>query len=656
MTARGNEVSWRKTERVRAQSKRMLARAVVEALEERRLLSISMSSLPNLRGDPGTTIPLNVSFSDDTPSESDYTVLVGTETQQPTSYSVSAPDGYGQVDVGISIGSGQSGDQHYYVTVSDGQGDQTNGDAYLHGNYASEAGINLRLGATNATARRGEPFNLRMDWTNTAFPLYSAEVNWGDGSEEQVSSPLSGDIPHIYANAGQYTISASSLNYGAGAGTGLSFDSSFGPTGIAIAGTSARAMASAGDGTFVAVGSSTIARYNDNGTLDSTFSSDGIAPLECPGANGSVEPATGSAVTVLEDGKILVAGDVWDGVAYRFGLARFNYDGTPDTLFGDAHDGWVVTPFGPASGAVVHARANAMAVDPSTGRITLAGFAGPDMAMARYDADGALDTTFGQGGKLSVNLGSSVDIAYGITVHPSGGFVVAGRKGSDLAVVRLDDDGAMDTLFGDGHDGKEIIDLGDHEYAYSAAVDSQGRIVVAGQTTPYDQARFAMVRLTPHGQLDTGFASGGKLVSGFYENPSYLRSVTLTADDKILVAGGGIYGSVSPRCTVVLMRFNDDGTMDGTFGTSGMTAYDLPPRWAGRSVGGHAFGHGESHRRRRGNRRPEQQPIGALGFSSPKHPDRGTRADHQPYFRSIESDQSARGTNLQDSLLRKQRP
>jgi uncharacterized delta-60 repeat protein len=189
----------------------------------------------------------------------------------------------------------------------------------------------------------------------------------------------------------------------------------------------ALAMAIQADGKIVAAGyeaygnTGILVRYNTDGTLDSTFGQDG---------DGTCMGGEHTGVAIQADGKIVVATHGWP---YQFHLGRCNADGTPDTTFGE--DGTVTTDF---AGRWDLAEAVAIQAD---GKIVVAGRAeNPDsvskFALARYNADGTLDSAFGGDGKVTTNFTTGYDTALGVAIQADGRIVAAGRAGGQFALAR----------------------------------------------------------------------------------------------------------------------------------------------------------------------------------------------------------------------------
>ena len=175
---------------------------------------------------------------------------------------------------------------------------------------------------------------------------------------------------------------------------------------------------------------------------------------------------------------------------------RYTDIGEVDESFGD--HGSRITDFGSDDFA------NGVALT-GDGHILVAGHTlGPglnlDFALARYTAEGALDTTtFGTGGIVKTDFGGD-DFAENLTVQPDGRIVVVGRDTSttilDMAVVRYEDDGALDLGFGTG--GKVTADFhGKGEFGQDVAIQPDGKLVAAGYTANGIDTEFALMRINP---------------------------------------------------------------------------------------------------------------------------------------------------------------
>ena len=144
---------------------------------------------------------------------------------------------------------------------------------------------------------------------------------------------------------------------------------------------------------------------------------------------------------------------------------------------------------------------------------------------------GDLDTTFGSAGKVTANVVSgSSDIGYAVAAQSDGKIVVAGSSNGNIFVARYLSDGSLDPTF--GTNGIVTTDLGGTDYAYGVAIQSDGKIVVAGQTG----TDFALVRYNTDGSLDTTFGSNGWTTTDF-GGTDCAYGVAMQSDGKIVVAG-----------------------------------------------------------------------------------------------------------------------
>ena len=322
------------------------------------------------------------------------------------------------------------------------------------------------------------------------------------------------------------------------------------------------------------------ARYNSDGSLDTTFEGPGgdagFATLDY-GAN---EFALGSALQV--DGKILIAGsyDVPDDAEGRFPfLARLNPDGTKDLTFG-AGTGFVITP-----APLLDGWHHGVVVQPD-GRIVASGFAlvaageGTDTVFmtARYLVDGTLDPSFGTGGIVHTDFPEERhDASRGVILQPDGKLVVHGNTGGHMAAARYLSDGSLDTSF--GGDGTVVLLTGPigevHSaagYANDALLQPDGKIILAGGLgRPTDVGAY---RIHPNGALDTSFGTGGKIKFDWGGTSSFdsAQSAVLQPDGKFVLAVFDFSndpGSESTTFEFNMIRFTHDGKPDTTFGDAG---------------------------------------------------------------------------------------
>lgn len=316
-----------------------------------------------------------------------------------------------------------------------------------------------------------------------------------------------------------------------------------------------------------------VTRYNANGTLDTSF-----------GVNGRVTTnfanlaAVASAVAIQSDGKIVVAGGAFPLFTFLgdYAIVRYNANGSLDSTFG--RGGIVRTRFS-AGGS--YAFAVALQAD---GKIIAGGTvfvdfstddsSNTDFALVRYKPNGTLDSTFGNGGGVMTDFDGFNDDVQTLLIQPDGKIVAVGDAKNpahyyDFALARYLPGGVLDTTFGAA--GKVRTDFGasDLDIAYSAALQSNGKIVAAGGATFNNGAEqdFAIARYNPNGTLDTNFSLDGRVTVDFGSYLQNAYSVLIQTDGKIVTVG--YPNTESSDSDFLLARCNRNGSLDSTFGIGG---------------------------------------------------------------------------------------
>ncbi len=281
------------------------------------------------------------------------------------------------------------------------------------------------------------------------------------------------------------------------------------------------------------------------GTLDSSFGSGGLA--------GTGQDTRLFAAAVQGDGKVVVAGESGVSSTPNILVARFTAQGGLDPSFGS---GGIV--HGPPVGSGPAAVARGVAIQPD-GKIVVVGTESDSsgnfphaLVVERYTSSGGLDASFGSGGKVEQLTGSSAGQGLAVAVQPDGKIVATGAataSGSDgfaarVAVLRLTSSGALDSSFAGG--GTDVIDLGPLSYARAVALQSDGKIVIAGSQAPGLQVPNALIaRLTSGGQLDSSFGSGGSFAHQYAPGAanSSFNALAIQPDGKIIAAGSATSGN-----------------------------------------------------------------------------------------------------------------
>ncbi len=377
-------------------------------------------------------------------------------------------------------------------------------------------------------------------------------------------------------------------------------DSTFGTGGKVLTNTGAGAVAGRAiviqpDGKIVVAGATDLnnpssdfllLRYNTDGTLDTTFDGDGKTATDF---NNRSDAAFGAAIQA--DGRIVVAGVSGTSSSDKdFAVARYNADGSLDTSFDG--DGRAITDFGN-----LNDEAFSVAIAPS-GKIVVGGTTSSrsgDFAVARYLANGALDTTFDTDGLVTTDLfcpgncSDSVDRARGVAVYPDGRIAVAGET-EKLGVVQLNfaaarylDSGALDTSF--SFDGRANASTGgccSLAMATAMALQTDGKIVVVGGSSQFGNQQtngLAGIRFDANGNTDFSFDRFNITSLGNASISYKLNSVAVQPDGKIVAAGN--FGS-----RFLTARFLSNGSSDNFFGNNGIIITEMNPA----ATGGGAFG------------------------------------------------------------------
>lgn len=366
-------------------------------------------------------------------------------------------------------------------------------------------------------------------------------------------------------------------------------DKTFGTNGKAVApiGTASdrgSAVAVQSDGKIVVAGSSSnnnsdfdsaVARYNADGTPDQTFGTGGKTIVNLSNTGETI-----NALVIQSDGKIVIAGNWSSAGDINFSVLRFNSDGTPDNSFDG--DGVVNTPIGAAG---VNDTAMAIALQNVNGeeRIVVAGNTGSansDFAVVRYNSDGSLDTTFDTDGMVITSVRSNTDTAYGVAIQDGTKIVVAGMSrfdagggsfNDDFAVVRYNSDGSLDTTF--DTDGKLTTNISAVDIGRDVVIQKFGnlsKIVVGGiSMRPWPYHDFTLVRYNDNGAVDTTFGTNGRAFAGIGNYEDQIHALALQPDNKIIAAGHSRTGNNNTNEDFSLARFNADGTLDTSFGSCG---------------------------------------------------------------------------------------
>jgi uncharacterized delta-60 repeat protein len=456
------------------------------------------------------------------------------------------------------------------------------------------------VGSTDVSGNRNE-FALARYLPNGQPDIFFGPTPGGkvitdiDGSNEAYSLAIDSSGRIIVVGSNNYT---AGQNFAVACFTDSGFlDESFGDESITVSET-AYSVAIDPSGRIVVAGYSTnsrgrddfaLARYTADMVLDLSFGPDGTGKVFTN--FGGNETARGLAIDA--SGRIVVSGSTTVSAGFSIALARYTPTGLLDMSFGTNNTGKVITDFSGNN----NAGAFSMAIDPS-GRIVVAGFTGSgnlnidnllandlqlDFALARYLPNGILDASFGTNGtgKVSTDFsGNSNEFASSVAIDSGGRIVVAGYTNAsggqyDFAMVRYTTNGLFDASF-----GKIITDFGrNFDFLTSIAIDTNDRIVLAGGSTSVlssnGVSELALARYLSNGQLDVTFGTQGKVIAQFSNNPANsAQGIKIDSIDRIVVAGNTTKNQFL-NSDFGVARFTSAGILDTTFGNQGAITTDF---------------------------------------------------------------------------------
>jgi len=312
------------------------------------------------------------------------------------------------------------------------------------------------------------------------------------------------------------------------------------------------------------------------GTLDAGFGTSGIATLSL--LSGISANQQVRAVVELPDGKIVIAGNYYNGSDSFLMIGRYTDAGVLDATFGS--NGTVIT--GPELFGAGQCPSPSTALLDSEGRILVVGYLEDTVAMGaalmllRYTFAGVLDSTFGTNGLVKMSLAGSTDVeAWDALLLADGKILIAGQYYDGSAgcflLARFTSSGSLDTSF--AASGYTINSLGGSAAgAAGVAVQSVGgvnKIYLGGGTA----TGFAAVRYNMDGTLDSSYGSSGVATWTSASTQVNARSMKVQADGKVLVAGTVKDGT---NWDYAVARFYSDGSLDSGFGSSGSIIRDTP--------------------------------------------------------------------------------
>jgi len=367
---------------------------------------------------------------------------------------------------------------------------------------------------------------------------------WGSDGARAVVRQQDGKLVVVGHAAGDLALARYDPDSGA-------LDPTFGSGGVVLTDInegdeSADAVALQPDGSIVVAGWSVqlsgqvgvIARYDAQGVLDASFGLGGMVLIGCTGSDFV------HALVIQPDGKLVVGGESFSGFDqhFDFDIARYLPDGSPDDSFGV--EGYARVDFARGSDRIY-----GLALQPD-GKLVAAGSTSPrgrrdswkptDIALARYDTDGELDTAFGQGGRVVTDIGGGYDDARAVLIATDGRIVLAGSADRTFVVGRYLPDGSPDLEFGGcGRVTTDFPGTGfEEDQAFAVAQQSDGKLVVVGHAYNGDHGTFALARYETSGPSRCPTLPSATCKSSLKPEGSFLRIRDSSSDNLDLISWG----------------------------------------------------------------------------------------------------------------------
>lgn len=313
-----------------------------------------------------------------------------------------------------------------------------------------------------------------------------------------------------------------------------------------------------------------LVRYMPDGTLDESFGTGGVTQGIV--TVQSTTWAQNNTLEMLPNGKLIMTSSRIANTSLGLYVSRFNSDGSVDPDFGDG---------GTATYQVFNSGddySHSMTVQPD-GKVIVVGqgqsFSGVSFQMCaiRLLSNGELDESFADEGIFTYNHGTSDDRIMDVALQSDGKIILAGNStysgyGTNI-VMRLTQDGVVDETFAtDGiFEYSSTSNVG-YEYANAVCIGAQDEIHITGHAAEVANGRtdLMVLKLTPDGEFDTNFGEGGSLVLHLGDDWDYGEDILLDEEGRILVS-----------CTHythdyiggLILRFLPDGELDNSFGDEG---------------------------------------------------------------------------------------
>lgn len=319
---------------------------------------------------------------------------------------------------------------------------------------------------------------------------------------------------------------------------------------------------------IILVGLVLTSSYSQNVTYDTTFGTNGVASYCLTG-----DPHGTKNCVLQSNGKIInLSLDYWG----CFELIRFNTDGSLDTTFGtNGYVGGMCSQFSTggflSQDIIIQADDKILIIgNEHTSNPH------PTYWVTRLLPDGALDISFNGTGYIDLNLGSVQDRGTCIALQPDGKILLGGSSGSVgqyFTMIRLNENGTFDTTFGTNGVVQTLFPNSPQSWGTCIAVQPDGKLVMGGyaQTGSASPFEFAVARYMPNGTLDTTFGTGGMLTTDIVPNASdQITDIVLQPDGKIIAIG---LGDTANTTIMKGVRYLSNGNLDTAFANNGIVSF-----------------------------------------------------------------------------------
>jgi len=218
------------------------------------------------------------------------------------------------------------------------------------------------------------------------------------------------------------------------------------------------------------------------------------------------------------------------------------------------------------------------------GGMNIGGF--DDFAIARYNPDGTPDQSFGNGGLVTTAIDKAGNSASAIAIQPDRKIIAAGRAKGDeknyFALARYHHDGALDPTFGIQGVVKRSVGKGD-SFVHALVIQPDGKIVAIGDssTNPAERYQytpvFSLARFNQNGSIDQSFGTDGEVTTSIGSSTSQASSAAVQSDGKIVVAGSAVKAIIENGNVhrFIVARYTSDGVLDESFGTGGSATTEV---------------------------------------------------------------------------------